>query len=92
MSRQFVHNERIQRTWTTSPRQPAGPERDDSLRLNIGRPSSRHCDARASWAQPGKGSLRDAELAVAMGEHGLVIVPQAVVGQLLDELRQDAGR
>lgn len=35
-------------------------------------------------------ALWDAELAAAMDDHGLVIAEEAVAGQLLDDLCQDA--
>lgn len=73
----------VMRTWRASPWRFGAFE----YRAAVGQAPSRSRDLGAARIE----ALWDAELSAAMDEHGLVIAEEAVAGQLLDDLRQDAG-
>lgn len=73
----------VMRTWRASPWRFGAFE----YRAAVGQAPSRSRDLGAARIE----ALWDAELTAAMDEHGLVIAEEAVAGQLLDDLRQDAG-
>ncbi|MDO1528510.1 TIGR02679 family protein [Fulvimonas sp. R45] len=73
----------VMRTWRASPWRFGAFE----YRAAVGQAPSRSRDLGTARIE----ALWDAELTAAMEEHGLVLAEEAVVGQLLDDLRQDAG-